>query len=194
MTLHLDEVADKGAKTCWWENFTEECNESKLSNQVHVFTYDISLDVVQSGIFKCLIAPDTLLVVSFTLNFFYRSQTVGLIHFNRFFELIIQFIHFWFHVNNGSNILLGYTPILGNTLSCQKHDENRFVEPLNESNRNHGSVVVEEVKQKHFHDEGVIVVLLVLVVFIVCYLLSELHIALAELDDQHLIEECNALT
>jgi len=109
--------------------------------------------VIQSGIFKSLIAPDASFVIFFTLHFFNWSQTIRLIHFKGFFKLIIKFVNFGFHIDNWIDVLFGDTPVLSNSLLGKKHNEDWFVLSFHESDRNHRSVVIEEIEQEYFYDE-----------------------------------------
>jgi hypothetical protein len=52
----------------------------------------------------------------------------------------------------------------------KQHDEDWFVFTFNESDDGQWRVEVKEVEDKDFDDEGIIVVLLVLMVLIVAYL------------------------
>jgi hypothetical protein len=130
-----------------------------------------------------LVAPNTFLIILFTDYLIDRSDAVWFILGQCLFKLVIKLINFGLHLDDWIDVLLSDTPVLSNSLLSKKHHKNGLVLSLNKSNRDHWSVVVEEVEQKHFHDEGVIVILLVLMVFIVGNFLSQLHVGFSKLDD-----------
>jgi hypothetical protein len=72
-------------------------------------------------------------------------------------------------------------------LLSQKHDKNRFVKLLEESNRNHWSVEIEEVEQEYLDDEGIIIVLLILMVLVVSDCGSKTFVSCTHFDNYHLI-------
>ena len=141
-----------------------------MGDKLHIVSDNISFFIIEHIVLQTLVSSDTHWISRFAHNFVDWSCAGFLILVKGFLEFFVQLVDFWLDFVDWNHVLFKVGPVLFETLLGKQHDEDWFVFTFNESDDGQWRVEVKEVEDKDFDDEGIIVVLLVLMVLIVAYL------------------------
>jgi hypothetical protein len=100
LTKHLNVVTEERAEGSQWESFTEQHNESKLNNELHVVVDNFGIIFLQSVISQGLVFSNRLFfllkcALSVLLDLFVFDSKVRCIEPNAIFVLVFDLVNLW---------------------------------------------------------------------------------------------------